>query len=623
MVVVVLIALCLLGPAQALTIYRIGGADQSPPALDTAFDFIQIAWEDVDPQAHGRADLLDVQHQRVIPQTMDPNANLAPQIEALGGRILILEWNGWQQWRDDDVLIFDGDPETAYLGDGHYLRVAGYGPQNKYWVFDFGGRFFIDRIRFFPRQQFQFNRFVERFTVGVSDGDPLKEGTREYVVDWRGSALDFDIVHRVSENTEPFIELAFPEEPIKQLFVEFPENTRGIWEIAEFEIYGKGAVAQATYTSNIIDLGGPAVLGPIRWGGETPGGSKIDLSIRTGDDDDPNTYWRSTFRGEERTRFDSRGRPLTLAGYNRLARGEQDGITADTENWEFWSVPFEFAAGQGTVPTDRLRRYVQINADFHSNAETGGRLDYIELAVSIPPVASSLIAEIFPSRVAARTPTLFTYTIDPRLEADDLGFDRLAIDTPERVQGVEAVRIGGVDIAVETSRLDDDGFEVVLPRIDRQRSREQIEVYFWAEVFAFNTVFSGRVRDSTRPFEVPQPITVQVDLLNLDQHIIGTFDLNPAVFTPNGDGVNDQLQIAFDLLYLVNTIDVEIMVYDLAGRAVAQALRLQAASGHFTSTWNGRDDDTKLLPPGLYMLRLTTKTDEGEEHSQRLISLVY
>ena len=38
---------------------------------------------------------------------------------------------------------------------------------------------------------------------------------------------------------------------------------------------------------------------------------------------------------------------------------------------------------------------------------------------------------------------------------------------------------------------------------------------------------------------------------------------------------------------------------------------------------DGRDATGALLPPGLYLLRLTARTDRGEEHVQRLVSVAY
>ena len=616
-------------PLHALTIYRIGGADQPKPELEAEYEFVQLSWEAVDPQQHGQAQWVALQPERIGPLLLTPSVNLTPLLESLGGRILVLEWNGWRQWYEDDILIFDGDPETAYLGDGHYLRVAGYGPQHKYWVFDFGGRFFVDRVRFYPRPRFAATRFVERFILGTSDGDPLADGTREYAASWRNSTLDFDIVHRVRENTQAVMELALPDEPIQQVFIELPENNRGIWEIAEFEIYGAGPAAFSRYTSNIIDLGRPAALGTVTWGGQHDAEARIDLSVRTGDDDDPNTYWRRTFRGTERTRFDAAGQPLTLQTYNRLQRGEQAGFTPDVEDWNFWSAPFAFAAGRGPMPGDRLRRYAQFRAEFHSTAEATSHLAYVQFSASIPPPASQALGQIYPLRAPALTPTLFTFSLEPHIAADDLGFDHLAIATAAQVQAVEAVRIGGVEAAYTLVQHTAEGVEMALPRMDQQRTGERVEVDFWAEVFAYNTHFAGRIRDSTRPVEVAQPVSpkathsLQVALLNLDQPLIGRLALQPAAFTPNGDGRNDAVQIEYDLLYLVDAVRVELAVFDLAGRAVGILYDGPATSGRFAVEWDGRTAGGRLVPPGSYLVRLTAAIDRGQQRRQCLVSVVY
>jgi len=615
-------------PSHALTIYRIGGADLPKPELAAEYEFVQLAWEAVSPNQHGLAQWIALQPERIGPLSLTPSVNLAPLVESLGGRILILEWNGWREWYEDDILIFDGDPETAYLGDGRYLRVVGYGPQRKYWVFDFGGRFFVDRVRFYPRPRFAATRFVESFILGTSDGDPLADGTREYAVSWRNSTLDFDIVHHVSENTQAVMELALSDEPIQQVFIELPENSRGIWEIAEFEIYGAGPAAFSRYTSNIIDLGQPAALGALTWDGHIDAAARIELSVRTGGDDDPNTYWRRTFRGDERTRFDAAGQPLTLRTYNRLQKGEQAGLTPDIENWTFWSAPFALAAGRGPMPVDCLRRYVQFRAEFHSTATATSHLAYLQFSASIPPPASQALGQIHPLQAPALTPTLFTFYLEPHIAADDLGFNHLAITTTAQVQAVEAVRIGGVDVAY-TAHHTTEGFEIALPRMDQQRTGEQVEIDFHAEVFAYNTRFAGQIRDSTRPFEVAQPVTpkainsLQVALLSLAQSLIGRLALNPAVFTPNGDGHNDAVRIEYDLLYVVDAIQMELAVFDLAGREVGGIYAGPATSGRFAVEWDGRTPSGHLVPPGCYLIRFTAATDGGQQHRQRLVSIVY
>ena len=47
------------------------------------------------------------------------------------------------------------------------------------------------------------------------------------------------------------------------------------------------------------------------------------------------------------------------------------------------------------------------------------------------------------------------------------------------------------------------------------------------------------------------------------------------------------------------------------------------ASGRFSAQWDGRDASGNLLPPGLYLLRLSVDADQGEDTRQALLSIVY
>ena len=619
------------GPALGLTIYRIGGESLPPPALDAPYEFVQISWSELDAAQHGRAELLEFDPDFTRPQRFDSSVNLVPIIEEQGGQVLNLVWIGWGPPQADDLFMFDQDPSTIYLGDGHF---ASHGPPEKYLAFDFGAPLLLERIRFFPRTKHLTDRFVETFKIGINDGDPLKDGSREFLIGRRNSELDFDIIYDITENTEAVIDLPLPAEPVRRLLFSAAENTRGIWEIAELEIYGNGFAPFAGYVSNVIDLGALASLGELTWAGREDEEASVALSMRSGLDADPNIYWRTTFRGGERTRFDARGRPLTLASYNKLARGEQAGITHDTENWAFWGG-YDFAAGQGALIGDGPQRYVQLRADFESSRETSGQLDWVQFAVSIPPVAQQAIAEISPAAVPPGEVAAFTYKVRAALASSDLGFDRLDIDTPVQAQSVDAVRISGDPVAFEVMRLDETGFALQLPRIDAQRTEELIEVDFQAAIFKFGTVFSGRISNSEQPQEVPQSLEagdvdarsesngLSVGLTRLGAQTIGDLALWPSAFSPNGDGINDAVRIECNVLNLVGPVQVESSVYDLAGRLLSVVGSDWTSSGRYVGAWDGRDERGEPVPPGLYILRVRVETDKGPASRQALISLAY
>jgi len=621
-------------PATGLTIYRIGGAEAPAPQLDTPYDFVQLPWAEVNPARYGSTEQVVVTDASIAPQQLDPDTNLAPLLKQQGGQVLSLTWIGWNPAFGRDLDLFDGDANTAFLGDGNWG--GDYGViKNKSIVFDLGGRYLIDRVVFYPRQRFAADRFIEHFLVGMNDGDPLKDGTRVHNFGGRGGAFDFDIAYEGIENTAARVELAMPRNPLRYLLFEAPENTRGIWEVAEFEIYGTGYVPAASYVSNVIDLGSAASLGKLSWQGRQDPGAQVSLSMRSGEDEEPNTYWRYTFRGDERSRFDAQGKPLTLASYGKLESAEKAGVTHDTERWDFWSSAYDFVAGTGAMAATEPRRYVQFRADFSATEEAGGALDYLEFAVSIPPVATEALAEIVPVAAEAGAPTAFTYKLRPRLRREDLGFDSIEIDTPARPLGVQAVRLSGVPVAFSVTRLDDRGLGVRFERVSPQQTGELLEVDFRAEVFRYGTTFPGRVFDSQHPNEVHQPITpgdadglvdsntLTVALRDVAVRTIGALRVVPAAFSPNGDGANDRVELQADLLNLGQAVPVRLAVFELSGRRVRLVAGGTQASGRLRLSWDGRNERGEPVPPGIYVLRLEVEADRGQAVAQSVVSVVY
>ena len=108
----------------------------------------------------------------------------------------------------------------------------------------------------------------------------------------------------------------------------------------------------------------------------------------------------------------------------------------------------------------------------------GSQLDYVQFAVSIPPVASRALAEIVPVAVPPGQVTSFTYKLRPTIDSEDLGFDSIGIDTPTKAKSVDQVRISGVPVDFEVVKMGSTGFVVQIPRIDIQLTTELIEVDF-------------------------------------------------------------------------------------------------------------------------------------------------
>ena len=426
-----------------------------------------------------------------------------------------------------------------------------------------------------------------------------------------------------------------PKHPISEIIFAGPVESSPTWEIAEFEIYGAGFAAEASYVTELIPLDDFSNLGELTWGGEVPAGARVELSMRAGDDTTPEIFWRWDFtRGGVRTRLNDNAAPLDRFDYNgggpdrkeKLSDGEKAGITPDKDNWEFWSPPVEFEKFRVDLVGNKPRKYVQLRADFFSDvAEAGGRIDFLQFEVSSPPMASRVLAEIIPLHAALGVMTKFTYKLNPTLRpGTDLGFDSIQIFTPLAPASVDSVRfvntaLGPGEFTLIEHSVDGESFTVQLPEGMAFADQEVIDVVFSAAVFRVGTVFNAKVYNSAFPDEVRQRVTVgdadplfdssSLSVVPADVGSKVITALRVAPLTPNGDNVNEVLNIEYDLVNLDGNVPVSINVFTLAGDLVADIPVTAHGSGRFPATWNGVGKGGNLVPPGLYLLRLEVKSD--------------
>ena len=79
----------------ALTIYRIGGKHlPASRGEEMPHEFVQLSWEAIEENLHGKAELVQVSPDSVSPLRLDPNLNLTPLIEERGGQIENLSFRG-------------------------------------------------------------------------------------------------------------------------------------------------------------------------------------------------------------------------------------------------------------------------------------------------------------------------------------------------------------------------------------------------------------------------------------------------------------------------------------------------------------------------------------------------
>ena len=214
----------------------------------------------------------------------------------------------------------------------------------------------------------------------------------------------------------------------------------------------------------------------------------------------------------------------------------------------------------------------------------------------------------------------------------------MEIATPSGFTSVDSLRLEGVDQAGFTWGAQEDGlgFEVQLPRkLGPADSGVVLEVVFNAPVLReVGTFFDGRVFDRTRPQEVRQQIVpgnaadeVESDLLSVKTSLSNFLLFSPRVFpktfSPNGDAINDVLNISYTLLRVTAPVPVSIKIYDPSGALVRGVYSDADSIGEYTRTWDGMDSSNHLVAPGIYLYQKLLNLQTEKEIRSGIISVVY
>ncbi len=296
-----------------------------------------------------------------------------------------------------------------------------------------------------------------------------------------------------------------------------------------------------------------------------------------------------------------------------------------------------------------------------------------------------------PTEIDPLAPQLFSYFIraagpDPADSEVRQGFDELLITTP-RVATLRGVRVGQVQVSTSVSPLDPtatitgalatsfssyyqrdpaDGrfknatgqvLEVVPTGPDSLYLRLPVslnrgfsgdthalaEVQFETQTLKEGEEFLSFIRSSRSTEDIFQRVdidkqdaselvnssTVQVSLRPLEDQLVHAVVLD-RIFTPNGDGINDQVVVSFTLLKVLTERPVAVAFYDLQGRLAGNARATIGATaegrgkvGTLEYTWDGRDAKGQLVPPGIYLCRISVDADQGKSEQVQLVHVVY
>jgi hypothetical protein len=371
---------------------------------------------------------------------------------------------------------------------------------------------------------------------------------------------------------------------------------------------------------------------------------------------------------------------LSEDDYDDLRNEDKGSIRDDVTNWSGWSPPY---LAEGIVDFDELatdgagiaisspgpRRYFQFSVDlFSENFESAAAVGGLAFDVISPPYAKELIAEISPRTTEVGENTRFLYAVRTHSEPGrQRGFDSFEIETPLRVEEIGLIRIRRPDGSLseadfsglalddlplrrgdmQVDEVSDTRFRFSFPRIEEDGT--VLEIEFENGVLRFGTTFTGQAYNSevettmgqrvlpgnaadlaalgfedsdVQPLGTPLAENLSV-AVPISKDLLANVNVQPAVFTPNGDGINDAAIVQYDITNIARLSPVDVHIYDLSGRPVRRLVDEQAISGRFRRAWDGRDDAGNILPPGHYAVGVELRAGTGSVREIGLVRIAY
>ena len=520
--------------------------------------------------------------------------------------------------------MFDGITDTY----GNIFTVqskGGWRESGVWWSVDLGALFWLDEAFIYWQHRgeglssflFEGLQAGSGYQILFSDGRRTIAGDIDYtplIFEPRPVGAEWNLRHH---------RYAFAPRKIRYLFWHSLTDTGWFSHPMELMLFSPGYPAQVVLRSDFIDLGQLAgdgrakAIKRLRWEATTPDQTRLQVRSRSG-----NTLQ------EFYTFYDKKGDEVTETRYSSLPkviRGPIDTMVVVGADWGAWSNFYQFSGE--AFKSETPRRFIQLELILSTEDPVVAPVLHALTLDFEDALVAQAAGRIAPRHVAPNEATRFTYTLRTSAIAGDSGFDRLRFSTPSAVDvGDVQLRIGGAVREASAVRVAGDSLLFVeLPETVRTDSAA---VEFTTKVLHNATVFAADLGQAARPglWQSVEAAERQANLVFLPDlpgsaQLIGDLQVVPSVFSPNGDGINDYVQIRFALFKAVNASP-SVRIFDLAGREVA-ALTSSGRDVLQSFSWGGLDEAGERVAPGVYVCRIDAGADAGQGQVVRTVSVAY
>ncbi|MYK40258.1 MAG: hypothetical protein F4049_08580 [Gemmatimonadetes bacterium] len=605
------------------------------PLLGSALDTTRVLDADRDVDLSAEQDFQMVRLIRITADEKSSDAALAEiEVLAQGDNVSLgtLERGGRFEHgllAREPQNMFDGNMDTF----GNILTSGGtkggWREGGLWWQVDLGALFWIDEmfIYFKTRGEGTSSFLFEGLHHGRGYNILFSDGRRT-----TGGDLDLTFLLRediaidaalASARQVRHIRYLFQPRKIRYIFWHGHEDRGWFSHPMEFMIFSPGYPAQVMLRSDFIDLGQLAgdgrakAIKRLRWEATTPDQTQLQVRSRSGN-----------VLQELYTFYDKKGEEVTETRYNSLPkviRGPIDTMVVVGADWGAWSNFYQFSGE--AFKSETPRRFIQLELILSTEDPAVAPVLHALALDFEDALVAQTAGQVMPRHAVPNEATQFTYTLWTNAAEGDSGFDRLRFSTPSAVDVADVrLSIGGVER--EASGVHVEGDSLLFIDLPETVRTDSVALEFTTKVLRNATVFAADLGQEARPdlWQSVEAAERQANLVFLpdlpgSERLIGDLQVVPPVFSPNGDGINDHVQIRFALFKAVDASP-SVRIFDLAGREVAA---LMSSSGDVLRlfNWDGLDGSGERVAPGVYVCRIDAGADAGQGEVIRTLAVAY
>ena len=591
--------------------------------------------------------------------------NIGTGVLERGGAVTSTENTG------EEAVVVDGD----FFGEPIYWSARGaYNPDlllesepsdlERQLVIDLGGAFFLDNIRVLQIAARAHTGPFPDYKIQLSDGSTNAGGALAWETVGEVSGIDHS---GSSPTSERYNDFKFPLTVARHFAFTYRVFPNSKWAgvgcdgcaqdfaLSEIQFFGEGFMPESHIESvfegesPFIELGNqPQNLATIEWEADTPRGTDLILQTRTGNTVKSITHYYKK-NGEEYPGTEEEAADAYASDKKFFGESSVGPIVTETvpgPDWSGWSQPY-FESGE-KITSPSPRKFVAIRAILLTEDPLAAATLHSVALNFVTPVAGTIVGEVLPSRLdSIGSKQNLSYFVRSTFEASSQGFDEILIEAPDGVDmTLKQVNVTATGQEAVTYTPGSDGFEVVMNEADSLWVRlpepikttsgsSLVEVEFEATIFGYNTFFIGsaghsQFENSWQGVEdgdangVNDSETTVVLALERGE-LLGDLEVNGS-FTPNGDGINDELELSFSLMRIATKTPVQVEIYDLSGRLVSRVSDASIEAGRHSMAWTGADQSGAIVPPGIYLMRIDVDVDSKSKKNtsvHRLVHLAY